>query len=557
MNIEMKKYIKYCVALLAVTMFTVTGCKKEFFDGAPQDGITVDTYYQTNAQVAASTNALYSLPWFGWVGKSGLGVTELSSGNARTYSNDVINFQDWTVTNVNFQLVSTWNSLFTVVAQANAVINIMPTKASSTVSTAVINNALGEAHLMRALAYFHLVRIFGAVPIVEDYTDYISNYRVNRNLVTDVYKFIVLDLKFAEANCTTMVRSGSSTSQGHVSSGSASALLAKVYLYMQDYTNARAEAEKVINSGEFKLYGSDVSGKTFNDLFKTANNNNEESVIALQWATNGAYGQGNPSQSLLAYTTTISGTGDGYGNFGPTFDLQDLYVSYDSRRHGTIMLAGDYYPEILQSTGGFTVGSDVNSGGTHAGVKKYVVGTPTDNGGVGGAQATANNTYMMRYADVYLIEAEAVMAGATSSSNPVALAAINKIRNRAGLTNLTVINRWYQVTNPAYNATTSPNAPQTIYKDDLLDERRREFAFEHDSWYDFCRLDGYNTTTHPKAITLIKQQDRGTSDNSTIPIRYGDRYLTPTNSSFLLPIPATEVTANPLLAEAPVAYTFK
>lgn len=467
----MNPYTKYSVALMAVISLTATSCKKNFFDGTPKDGITIDSYYQTNAQVAASTNALYTEPWFGWVGKSGLGITELSSGNARTYSSDVINFQDWTVTNVNFQLVGTWNSLFTVVAQSNAVINNLPAKAASSITPSVLNNALGEAHLMRALAYFHLVRIFGNVPIIENYSDYITNYKVRTNLITDIYKFMLIDLKFAEANCTKMVRSGSSAAQGHVSSGSASALMAKVYLYMQDYTNARAEAEKVINSGEFKLYGTDVGGKTFNDLFKTANNNNEESIIALQWATNGQYGQGNPCQSLLAYTTTITGTGDGYGVLAPTYDLLNLYSAADSRRHATVMLPGDVYPEILQSTGGFTVGADVNPGGTHSGVKKYVVGTPTDNGGVGGAQATANDTYMMRYADVYLIEAEAVMNGASTSTDPVALAAINKVRNRAGLPGLTEINRMYTLPNAAYDPVSNATAPQTLIHDDILEER--------------------------------------------------------------------------------------
>jgi len=93
----MKIYTKSSVALIAVFLITASGCKKSFFDGTPKDQITVDSFYQNDAQVAASVNALYDEPWFGWVGKSGLGITELSSGNARTYSSDVINFQDWTV----------------------------------------------------------------------------------------------------------------------------------------------------------------------------------------------------------------------------------------------------------------------------------------------------------------------------------------------------------------------------------------------------------------------------------------------------------------------------
>ncbi len=531
----------------------VTSCKKDFFNRPPEDAITVDNFYQTEDQVIASTNNLYSAPWFGWNGKAGWAITELAGGNGRTYSSDVVNFSNFSVTNSNFELGSAWNSLFIVVAQANGVINNLPAKVNPAIDTAIVKNALGEAHLFRALAYFHLVRVFGNVPIIENSLDYVNDFQINTNPVTDVYRFIVNDLKYAEANCKPMIRSGASVAQGHVSSGSASALLAKVYLYMEDYTNARAEAEKVISSGEFKLYGADIAGKTFNDLFLTANNNNEESIIQLQWAGNGGYGKGNSQQASLAYNGIITGTGDGYGVLVPSFDLIDAYDPGDERRKATIMLPGDHYPEINQSAGGYTLPADANSQGTHAQVKKYVVGTPADNGGVGAAQSAANNTYMMRYAEVYLIEAEAVMAGAQTSTDPVALAAINKIRNRAGLGNLAIIKRGYYVANPATNA----NAPAMLYKDDILDERRREFAFENDYWFDLTRLDGFNSTTHPKAIIIIKQQDRGTSDNSTPPVRFGNGYTkTITDANFLFPYPATEVSANPKLLEPPVPYHF-
>lgn len=555
----MKTNKKWAV-LLSVLTLVATGCKKEYFNRPPLSQITQDNYYQTAAQVNAGTAVLYSAPWFGYSGKGGWSITELSGGNGRTYSSDIINFQDFSVTNTNFEISAVWNSLYIEVAQANGLINTLPVKVPATVDKAVVDNALGEARLWRAMAYFHLVRIFGPVPIIENSFDYISNYQVNRNPVTDIYKFIVNDLKFAEANCTKLVRSGSSPANARVSSGSASALLAKVYLYMQDYPNARAQAEKVINSGEFKLYGIDVAGKTFADLFLTANNNNEESVIALQWAGNGGYGRGNPFQAAAAYNGQITGTGDGYGQVAPTFDLQDKFDPNDLRRKATYMLPGDKYPEINQAAGGYTLPADANSQGTHAQVKKYVVGTPADNGGVGGAQSSANNTYLMRYADMYLILAEAVMAGARTSADPVALNAINAIRKRAGLGNLSVISRAGFVTNPNYVAGSNVKGQHwpTIYQDDLLDERRREFAFEDDYFFDLMRLDGYNKTTHPIALQIIKQQDKGTSDNSNPPNRYGNGYLTNiTDASFVFPIPATETAADPKLLEAPVPYTFK
>src|SRR5205807_2597950 len=140
----------------------------------------------------------------------------------------------------------------------------------------------------------------------------------------------------------------------------------------------------------------------------------------------------------------------------PTFDLQDIYDSTDKRRKATIMLPGDFYPEIDQAgygrplKQGYTLPLSANSQGTHAQVKKYVVGTPADNGGIGAAFSSANNTYMMRYAEVYLIDAEAIMAGTQTSSDPAALAAINKIRNRAGLADLATIQRGYYIENPKY-----------------------------------------------------------------------------------------------------------
>ncbi len=151
------------------------------------------------------------------------------------------------------------------------------------------------------------------------------------------------------------------------------------------------------------------------------------------------------------------------------------------------------------------------------------------------------------------------MAGAKTSTDPVALNAINKIRNRAGLGNLTVINRTGWVANPNYVAGSNAKGQHwpTIYKDDLLDERRREFAFEDDYWFDLGRLDGFNVTTHPIAKQIIAQQDRGTSDSSTPPNRYGNGYLPITDAQFLFPYPATEVSADPLLTAPPVPYIFK
>lgn len=529
MNI--KKYI-----LALVTCLAVSGCSKDFFNRPPESALTLDNFYQNTDQVRSSTNALYGAPWFNWNNQASWAITELYGGNARTYSSDVVNFGKFAVTSDNIVLSNGWKSLFTVVAQSNALINNLQKNVPPSVPAAVVNNAIGEARLMRALAYFYIVRIWGNVPIIENSLDYVDNYQINTNPVSDVYKFIINDLKFAEANCTPMIRNGASQAQGHVSSGSATALLAKVYLYMGDYANARLCAEKVINSGEFKLYGVDVAGKTYNDLFKTANNNNEESVIAIQWLGGAAYGKGNSLQASFAYTSSLTGTGDGYAVIGPTVDLQQTYEPGDQRVYGTIMLAGAKYPELMQANGGYTVPADVNAQDTRAAIKKYVVGTPADNGGLGAQFSAGNNTYLMRYADVLLIEAEAVLAGAATTSDPAALVPFNKVRARAGL-----------------------NPLPAITQANILHERRVEFAIEGDYWFDLYRMDGWDgiiNNAHPRAIAVISNQERGIYSADKPPVVYSQKFV-PTNANFVFPYPATEVAQNPKLNQPPVPYVFK
>ena len=133
------------------------------------------------------------------------------------------------------------------------------------------------------------------------------------------------------------------------------------------------------------------------------------------------------------------------------------------------MLPGEFYPELNQAGGGFTLPENASSQGTHAQIKKYVVGSPADNNGKSAFQSTGMNTYIMRYSDVYLIEAEAILGASANpgvghgldtnatTSDPTALKYFNLVRQRAGL------------------------APKDhITFRDIIKERRLEFAIEGD-----------------------------------------------------------------------------
>lgn len=534
--------------MVAITSVLATGCKKDFFNRPPESSVTVGNYYQTVSQVQAATNGLYGSPWFGWNNKVGWAITELSSGNGFTYSSDVNAFCNWSVSNNNPEILAAWDSPFSVIAQCNGLLVNMPTSIPG-VPQATVNNALGEAHLMRAVAYFYLVRVFGNVPIVQNPASEISGYQtIPTNYISDVYTLIVQDLKFAEANC-----SANTAHTGHGDSGSASAMLAKVYLYMQDYTDSRAEAEKVINSGEFSLL------PTYEDLFLTANNNNAESILAMQWISTAGYDYGNSIQASWAYNSTITGTGDGYAVFGPTIDLQNAFAAEGgdtTRRHSTIMMPNSYYPDLDAASGGYRFPANGSAQNENSAAKKYVVGTPADNGGKSAAQAAGDNTYIMRYSDVLLIEAEDILGQQSgvqpgtgipltaSTSDPTALNYFNMVRQRVGV----------------------PAVTSFTYQQ-LLQERRLEFALEQDYWFDLCRIDGYQTqgsatspTNHPTAISIISQQERGTysgpANSVPPPVIYSVK-LTPTNANFLFPVPVSESTTDPNLVKAPMHYVFK
>jgi hypothetical protein len=127
---------------------------------------------------------------------------------------------------------------------------------------------------------------------------------------------------------------------------------------------------------------------------------------------------------------------------------------------------------------------------------------------------------MMRYADVLLIYAEAILGENGSTSDINALNAYNSVRNRAGLA-----------------------SRASVTKDEIMQERRMEFAFEGDYWFDIQRQ-GF-----AKAKSIIEKQNRGQYESPV--------YVTFTEDHMYLPVPASELLQDPELAKDPVRYYSK
>ncbi|WP_159800096.1 RagB/SusD family nutrient uptake outer membrane protein [Flavobacterium sp. MK4S-17] len=519
----MKRYIRNVKFLfLAFAAAAFISCSDEFLNRPGEDNISLDNYYSSNEQVEASTNGLYSRTWFNFHNKAFFAIGEIGSGNGFTYSSDVNSLRTLVISSTDLEMVNAWKSLWATVAQCNAIINFLPERVDPSVSQAYVDKALGEAHFMRGLAYFYIVRLWGPVPIIQNNLDHVSSPQIPTNTEEDIYTFIEMNFEDAINLLPEKIRSSNYSDNGRVSKGSAKAMLAKVYLYQQEYALARSMAEEVINSGEFKLYGGpELPTKSYGDLFLTSNNNNEESIAAMQWKVTGTYGTASNCNTQFAYSPYINMATYG-GVFAPSQDLIGAFETGDLRRKETIMLPGDVYPNITTADGpGLVVPDDIDPQNAGAGIKKYVVGKvsdiagPTDNWGM-----MENNTYFMRYAELLLIHAESILGNAGSTSDAAALNSYNMVRNRAGL----------------------PSVASFTFED-LLHERRVELAFEGDYWYDLGRI------PLSMAVNIISAQNRGDEENA--------QYVTPPSGDFFkLPYPATEVSKNPLLTQPPVPYNF-
>lgn len=132
------------IATAALVFGTMVSCSNDFTDRPSEDSIDTSNYYQTDEQVKAATDALYYKTWFQFNNKFFYAISEVGSGNMYTNSSDVNAMRNFSITSVDPELNSGWQSLWANVAQANFLINNLRTLAQPAVSQTTINNVLGK-----------------------------------------------------------------------------------------------------------------------------------------------------------------------------------------------------------------------------------------------------------------------------------------------------------------------------------------------------------------------------------------------------------------------------
>lgn len=528
----MKSINKIFIPLLLLV--AIAGCNKSYLDRPSLSTIAANNFYQTVDEIRLATSNLYGPPWGQWQANGLISFGDVMSGNGTTGQYQGTDNNELFAVNLsasNGIVNGAWTGLYNEIGQCNNAILGIQQYAPATVAAADKNAAIAEARFMRGVAYFFLTMHWGAVPIVEDNSKLIAQPQVNRIITTDVYKFVINDLTYAVQNLPL------TDVKGRVTTWSAQGMLSKVYLTLAGLGGNGTRNQAYLDSA--KKYAGNVcknSGKTlypsYYDLFKVQNNDVAEDLFAYQWAAGADYGLGNflnnyaPTADIMPYKI------GGWAAMHPTISFFSLYSPKDTvRRKATIMLNGDYFPELTAAKGGYTA--------TGVSLKKHIIGNEVDNSApLMSWTSSPEHNAILRLADVYLIYAEAIMGNNTTTSDPDALLYFNKVRIRAGVDPLT-----------------------TITLDTLLSERRVEFAFEGQYWMDLVRLSYWQPA---KALAMINSQNRAffsyTPATSTTPaVITPDKtpvvtVLPATLSSFQLQIPASELTVNPKLAEPPIHY---
>jgi hypothetical protein len=531
------KNIIYKVLIMAMP-FVWTSCS-DLLDVEPEDQITKENFYQSEADFQAATSPLYNKVWFDFNDKFYYGLGDGRSDNLYApYSDYVYPFTDLSETGLTGPLVSAWGSLYNVVQQSNnVIIGISDSKVSETVKSKYI----AEARFMRGTAYWYLASLWGDVIISTDPRELVKNPIVSKNPVKDVYEFAMRDLEYAAKYLPETAGQG-----GRLTRYSAFGMLSRVYLSYsglsdnpnsgtrsQEYLDlAKKAAEKVITSGPYSLM------PNYADLFMVDNNNNSESMFALQWVPNGDYGVINSHQAYFALGSDITGDDAAWGYWTrASYNVLQEYESKDVRRKATWMGDGDFYAEISKANGGYTV----DHTNDFLNVKKGVVGSTKDNSKIS-RMNSALNTYMLRLGEVYLNYAEAALGNNASTADALAISGVNKLRVRAGL-----------------------DPKTTLTYTDIIHERRVELCMEGQYWYDLVRRAYYK---QQEVINYITAQNRGT----IVPILYdsatnavtvdpagsnGSRSIGVIDATiFTMPYPESELVQNPLLREASVPYQF-
>lgn len=536
----MKTIKNIALSLLAGSML-LTSCGSDFLDKVPEGSYNIDNYYESDAALEAATAPLYNRAWFNYNSDMALATGSMRANDcfSGAWMTSYVYFQ---VTALDDYMVNGWTGLYSVVIMANSVIDAAKNKAKN-VSESIVDRTIAEARIMRGAAYFYMLRTWGPVILFEDNEGTSRIPKKPLNPEKDVLEFVIRDFTYAAEHLPEK-----SYATGRATKWAAEALLAKAYLARSGWDKSTRDESDLQLAQQYALDVIENSGLNlmddYADLFKYKHNNNEESLLAMQWVPLGSWTEQNTMISTLTYMgdDRITGTGtSAYGVWGApqaTVDMLEQFEPNDKRLDACFFTNGTHYDYINMVNGGLDYDKET------AYIKKGVLGQNSDdNDNKINTMNSPLNTYIIRLADVYLTYAEACLGNSESLSSGKGLLYYNKIRERAGLADVS-----------------------SFTFDDLIRERRCEFAGEWCNWYDMVTWYKWKPQ---KMLRYFRNQDRGTvcsnvkkSEDGTHVIIDQTKIERPSieievsDDNIFLPYPEVDVIQNPYLKEDPQPYEF-
>jgi tetratricopeptide (TPR) repeat protein len=456
-KIHMKKI------LLGISLLLFMGaCSDDFVEVRPPYAINSETFFEApedyeNALVGAYDllQATYTNAILGEIASQDVNA----GGESPT---DVIGWQQvdrMIHTPINDNLRDLWNFNFAGVQRASFII-----QNEDNIDFEGKAQIIAEARFLRAFFNFELSKWFGPIPIKpEGQFELGEETSIPRASMEEVYSLIESDLQSAIENLPV-----GSVEPYRVNQMAARALLGKMYLYQEDFDAAATQLEEVINSGQYHLYGTQ-GDEDFADLFEFEGENGPESVFEVQYT--GVQGAGFECLQCSEGNVMVGFSGirgyigpvfePGFGFCLPRASIYEAYDENDLRRDLTIL---DIESWAAENDASFNIGNqDPETGHTGYFNRKYL---PRENDNQPDVNLTQPNNYRaIRYADVLLMAAEALVRG--SGSDMQAQEYVNQVRQRAGLDSL-------------------ESTGQTLL-DDIYRERRLELLGEGHTFFDMVR----------------------------------------------------------------------
>ncbi|SDD99118.1 RagB/SusD family nutrient uptake outer membrane protein [Pedobacter soli] len=452
----MKKY--YIIFTFAILFIALQSCKKGLEENpktfvSPSSFFTnADSYEQavlgiyTNIRGAYTQNPMMMREMFSDI----CGAPGNAEQAQASYEN---NHQPFF-----YSVRAEWSNNYTIIKNANFILSYIPVATLINAEKKALLTA--EARFLRAYAYFQLVQFYGDVPLrTTPLTDY-SEAQSPRVGQADIYKFILEDLNFAEANLPE-----NAPQQGRVYKMVATALLAKVYLTMAGYPlkqiqyfqNAKEKALLVINSGKFQLVSE--YAKVFHNTAYTTESIWEQ-LFRVDVGGNAMQGLTSTAEGFVPILKPASSFMNSFpvGDQRRTWGIQDSYIG---PKKNTL---APFFQKFVNT-------SFIDAGTTPSGI--------------------INNYSIpfIRLAEMYLIAAEAE----NELNGPAAAYDyINKIRARAR------INKTDPTNVPDLNGLTKEAFRKAIYM-----ERKWELHLEGSTWFDLKRTQTIDVIQAMRGASLV------------------------------------------------------